>query len=267
MTAAQRKTQPDPLDVVKFLVLYTADQIGAIADQIGGGIEGDDSSEVACEWLDSLKDEVQAMLAPYFPMRLPNTLPPIGLDGHRDFTDHTVFIPLYGDGRIPYEDVEIREGVIGRTWNLPSGYPQKAPIDWTALYPAPLTLVPEAEQPLDEHDTDVPDDLDDVRILVTEDGEPLGIIHPGEIIDAGTELAFKMAANCGDPEALERIGREALIKAGPAGFGYIAASALRQLAEHVLDPCLIAGEAAGVNVRAGLTAFAEGRDPEAGEKL
>ncbi|SDO48851.1 hypothetical protein SAMN04515671_1099 [Nakamurella panacisegetis] len=135
MTAApQQRTTPDPLDALKYLVLFVADQVGYISDQIGGRIEGDNSCEVACEMLDSLKDEVQAMLAPFFNRRLPNTMPPVRDDGEYDLTDH-VYIPLYSDGRTPYVDCEPRPGITGRTWNLPTGYPQKPPIDWHTLYP------------------------------------------------------------------------------------------------------------------------------------
>jgi len=98
-------------------------------------------------------------------------------------------------------------------------------------------------------------------LLTEDDGEPLGVIDMDLVHDAGTRLAFRLAASCGDPAALDRILAETLTAVGSKGFGYVAASALRVLAEHVLDPSLTAGEAAGVHLRAGLTALADGRDP------
>lgn len=102
-------------------------------------------------------------------------------------------------------------------------------------------------------------------MLEGDDGQPLGMINMGVLIDAGCSLAFKIAAHCGDPDAVQAILTEVLSEHGTDSFGYIATNALVTLAGEVLDPALTAGEAAGVNLRDGLLALSEGRDPLAGQ--
>lgn len=128
MTAVPQTTSPDPHDSLIYAVLFAADQISAIESELAG------EHEVAAAHLNSLKDELQALLAPFFSRRLPNTPPPIGNDGQPAWNSK-VYIPLYSDGRAPYENVTIRDGMTATNWNLPTGYPHRAPVDWTALFP------------------------------------------------------------------------------------------------------------------------------------
>lgn len=99
------------------------------------------------------------------------------------------------------------------------------------------------------------------HLLTDDDGSPVAFIDMDAITDAETELAFRMAAHCGDPVALDTITHDVMTKVGTGTFGYVAACALRLLAEQILEPALTAGEAAGVHLRPGLLALSEGRDP------
>lgn len=75
--------------------------------------------------------------------------------------------------------------------------------------------------------------------LVTDgDGAPKAFVNVDQIHEQGTRLAYDMAVACGDPDRLTEITTAHLTEAGHEAFGYVAASALRTLAEHVLDPVL-----------------------------
>jgi len=106
--------------------------------------------------------------------------------------------------------------------------------------------------------------MTDNYFFETDDGQPLGVVDVSQLQDQGARLAFRMAASCGDPGRLDAIAAETLAAVGVGAFGFVAAAALRCLAEQVLDPALEAGEAAGVHLRPGLVALAEGRDPSTG---
>ncbi|MDQ1734610.1 MAG: hypothetical protein QOH56_861 [Pseudonocardiales bacterium] len=103
--------------------------------------------------------------------------------------------------------------------------------------------------------------MTDNYFLEAADGSPLGMIDFDLITDAGCSMAFRMAAHCDDPIALDAIAADILTEVGEGAFGYVAVSALRILAEQILSPALTAGEAAGVHLRDGLLALSEGRDP------
>jgi len=93
------------------------------------------------------------------------------------------------------------------------------------------------------------------------------MVDPHKITTAGTKLAFALAANCNDDEAMDQINRDALIESGSSGFGYVAVCALRVMVEHILGPVLEAAEAAGVEMRSGLQDMADGIDPITGLAL
>ena len=65
-------------------------------------------------------------------------------------------------------------------------------------------------------------------------------------------LAYRMAAYCDDPAELDRVATDAATALGPDGFGYVAAAALRILAEHILEPTLQVTDALGVDLWPGL---------------
>lgn len=108
---------------------------------------------------------------------------------------------------------------------------------------------------------------DMTHFLTTDDGQPLGVVDVSQIQNQGARLAFRLAASCDDPGRLGAIVAETLAAVGVGAFGFVAAAALRCLAEQVLDPALEAGEAAGVHLRTGLVALAEGRDPSTGSVI
>lgn len=103
--------------------------------------------------------------------------------------------------------------------------------------------------------------MTDTYMIVGDDGEPLGILDLDAIQDEGTKLAFNLAANCNDPEALDRIQAETLTRVGVASFHYIVANALRVMTEHILSPSFDVAQAHGTDLRAGMRAVAEGSQP------
>lgn len=82
------------------------------------------------------------------------------------------------------------------------------------------------------------------QYLVTDsDGAPTGFVDVDQIQAQATRLAYDMAVACSDPTHLEQVTTAHLAEAGAEAFGYVAAAALRILAEHVLDPVLqVTGE-------------------------
>jgi hypothetical protein len=98
-------------------------------------------------------------------------------------------------------------------------------------------------------------------LLEGDDGEPLGVVDIEMITTAGCQLAFEMAANCADEFELERIVAGTIDTVGTSNFGFVATAAMKMLAFDILNPALTAGEAAGVSLRHGLRALAEGKDP------
>lgn len=102
---------------------------------------------------------------------------------------------------------------------------------------------------------------DDIYMLVGDDGEPLGVLDMQMISDEGIRLAFAFAANCDNPTALDHIQVETLTRVGVAAFGYVCANALRAMAEHILSPSFDVAAAHGTDLRSGMRAIAEGRQP------
>jgi hypothetical protein len=103
--------------------------------------------------------------------------------------------------------------------------------------------------------------VSDTYLLVGDRGEPLGMIDMGRVTDLGTALAFELAAVCDDPAAMHRVQAAMLAHVGVRTFGYVAACALRQLAEHILSPSLDVATAHGTDLRPGIRAIADGREP------
>lgn len=75
-------------------------------------------------------------------------------------------------------------------------------------------------------------------IVTDEQGAPAAFVNVDQIQAQATRLAYDMAVACGDPGRLTEITTAHLTEAGHEAFGYVAAAALRTLAEHVLDPVL-----------------------------
>ncbi|MEV5691135.1 hypothetical protein [Micromonospora globbae] len=102
---------------------------------------------------------------------------------------------------------------------------------------------------------------DQTFLIQDDDGKPVGLLDMTAITDEGTRLAFAFAAHCDDPAALDRIQTETLARVGVAAFGYVCANALRTITEHVLNPSFAVAAAHGTDLRTGMRAIAEGRQP------
>jgi hypothetical protein len=104
--------------------------------------------------------------------------------------------------------------------------------------------------------------MTDTYMIVDGNGEPLGMLDLDAIHEEGTKFAFALAAVCNDPDALDRLQYETLRRVGVASFHYIVANALRVMAQHILSPSFDVARAHGTDLRAGMRAIAEGRQPE-----
>lgn len=106
-------------------------------------------------------------------------------------------------------------------------------------------------------------DNNSTHLVVDDNGLPVGIFDADQITDEGTRFAFALAAVCDDPDALQRVQAETLARVGTASFGYVAASALGVMTEHILSPSFEVAEAHGTDLRSGMRAIASGRNPSA----
>ena len=103
------------------------------------------------------------------------------------------------------------------------------------------------------------------RYIITDDnGMPIGSADIGQVQAEATVLAYRMAAYCDDPTELDRVATDAVATLGPDGFGYVAAAALRILAEHILEPTLQVTDALGVDLRPGLESGLRNAETTAG---
>ncbi|MBN9611000.1 MAG: hypothetical protein BGO26_16685 [Actinobacteria bacterium 69-20] len=102
--------------------------------------------------------------------------------------------------------------------------------------------------------------------IVTDDnGAPEAVIDMDRITDAGTKLAFRLAAER-DEDKRMAITAQVMTEVGSAGFGYVAACAMQVLARDLLHPVLEVADAGGIHLRPGIEAIAEGRDPMAANR-
>ena len=86
--------------------------------------------------------------------------------------------------------------------------------------------------------------------LLTDDGgAPLGMVDMDAVQEQAARLMYELATQSSNTEACNRITAAHLAEAGTAMFGYVAASALRSMTEHILEPALQVCETAGVDVR------------------
>lgn len=103
------------------------------------------------------------------------------------------------------------------------------------------------------------------HVMVLDDnGMPMAVMNVDEIQSQSIKLAYEMGAVCGDPAALDALSAKWVAHLGPDAFGYVAAGALRALAQHVLDPTIKVVEriAPDMDLRAQLAASAA--DPSVG---
>ncbi|MBB5785988.1 hypothetical protein [Jiangella mangrovi] len=106
---------------------------------------------------------------------------------------------------------------------------------------------------------------DHTYFVVSDDNEPIGIFNLDQVETEATRYAHALAAASDDPAALDRINAETLARVGVDSIGYVCASALRIVVEHILSPVLDVAAAHGTDLREGLRAIADGRDPQTGE--
>ncbi|QOR69135.1 hypothetical protein IM660_10350 [Ruania alkalisoli] len=78
----------------------------------------------------------------------------------------------------------------------------------------------------------------DNYLVTDEDGTPAAFVDMDQIQSQAVRFAYDMAAACGDRAELERVSEQHLAEAGTGAFGYVAAAALRNMTEQVLDPVL-----------------------------
>lgn len=96
----------------------------------------------------------------------------------------------------------------------------------------------------------------DLRILVGDNGEPLGGLDVDVINAEATIFAYALAHSARDPEQMRKVAAATLAQVGAEAFGYVAAGAAMTLAEHVVEPLLQVCDEVGltVDMREGLMA-------------
>lgn len=92
------------------------------------------------------------------------------------------------------------------------------------------------------------------HIIVDDFGLPTAVADMGQIERDATLLAYRMAARCENPLAMNELACSEVVRIGEDGFGYVAAAALRILAEHILAPTLEVSRQLGVDLTPGLYA-------------
>ncbi|WP_072688412.1 hypothetical protein [Rhodococcus marinonascens] len=85
---------------------------------------------------------------------------------------------------------------------------------------------------------EIPNPLPENAMIVDDHGAPLAVVNIDQMQADSIALAYDMARNCGDVDALDQVSAKWLNKIGPEGFGYVAAGALRTMTHHILDPTL-----------------------------
>jgi hypothetical protein len=103
--------------------------------------------------------------------------------------------------------------------------------------------------------------MSETYLIVGDNGEPIGMADMDKITDEGTKLAFAFAAHSNDPGMLDQIQAETPTRASVESFGYVLASALRVMTEDILSPSFDVAHAYGTDLRAGMRAISEGRQP------
>jgi hypothetical protein len=103
--------------------------------------------------------------------------------------------------------------------------------------------------------------MSSIYTVIDSSGMPTGSVDLDAIMTAGAKLAFDLAGNSGDHDKIIQISSQTLAEHGPAAFGFVAAAALQIVVEEILDPVLAVTDALGTNLRPGITAVAEGREP------
>lgn len=99
--------------------------------------------------------------------------------------------------------------------------------------------------------------VEHVVFVLDEDGVPTAAYDLHVIDREGAALAAKLAAVCGDEEAVYEICHATLQRLGVESFSYITTNALTSLALYYLNPALDACAASGNDLRDRLTAFVE----------
>lgn len=103
--------------------------------------------------------------------------------------------------------------------------------------------------------------LDADFLVMSEQGEPIGVFNPQQIIDEGTKFAFDLAAVCDSPILVKQVQQKTLERVGSEMFGYVCANALDVMTEHILAPSFELAKAYGTDLQAGMAAIAKGEHP------
>lgn len=81
-------------------------------------------------------------------------------------------------------------------------------------------------------------------LIVGDDGLPVGSLNLEQLQSDGANLAFKLAATAGDEAKTKATLREAVIKHGHEGIGYILMNAIPLLTDDILGPAFDVMQAA-----------------------
>lgn len=103
--------------------------------------------------------------------------------------------------------------------------------------------------------------MTDQYLILDDDGVPTGIINMDQVHTEGTRFAFALAAVCDDPTAMGAVQDDTLARLGVDMFSYVAACAVRVMAEHILSPAFDVAKVYDTDLRAGMAAIAAGETP------
>lgn len=84
----------------------------------------------------------------------------------------------------------------------------------------------------------IPNPLPENTMLVDDTGAPIAMMNIDQIQADSIALAYDMARNCHDENALDQVSARWLAKVGADAIGYAAAGALRTMTHYILDPTL-----------------------------
>lgn len=121
--------------------------------------------------------------------------------------------------------------------------------------------LPAAEEPMVSALADLPDTF----MVVDDDGAPLGMMDMDRIQDDGLNLAFTLAAHCGDEDKTEQILAEQVKYHGTQGIGYVLIAAIKHMTNDILAGAFDVMEAAtGTEPRAKMAEIAAMDDIQPG---
>lgn len=103
------------------------------------------------------------------------------------------------------------------------------------------------------------------NIIITDNtGMPVGSMNVEQVQNDGLNLAFKLAAHCGDEPKTEQLLAEAVEQHGTAGIGYVLIAAIKHMTNDILAGAFDVMESAtGTKPRAKMAEIADMEGPQA----